>query len=55
LGNAEAQLELAGALASAEHSGDKRQFFTAKSPNNKGRNAVNNALKRNFPTLMFHQ
>jgi len=34
---------------------DKRQFFTVKSPNNKGRNTVNNTLKRNFPTLMFHQ
>jgi len=33
---------------------DKRQFFTVKSPNNKGRNTVNNTLKRNFPTLMFH-
>ena len=34
---------------------DKRQFFTVKSPNNKGRNAANNTLKRNFPALMFHQ
>jgi len=34
---------------------DKRHVFTVKSPNNKGRNAANNTLKRNFPTLMFHQ
>ena len=34
---------------------DKRQFFTVKSPNNRGRNTENNTLERNFPTLMFHQ
>jgi len=34
---------------------DKRQFFTVKSPNNKGRNTANNTLKKNFPALMFHQ
>jgi len=31
-----------------------QQFFPVKSTTNKGRNATNNALKRKFPTLMFH-
>jgi len=34
---------------------DKRLFFTETSTANKGRNTANNTLKRNFPSLMFHQ
>jgi len=42
-------------IITVSHKTDKQQLSTGNSTKNKGQNAANNTLKRNFPTLMFHQ